>query len=73
MNKERRALIAKAMEQINEARSMLEQARDEEGDYFEAMPEPFKESDRGRATEDGLDKLSEVLDTLENLDDLSDL
>ncbi len=73
MNKERRKLIAHALDLINQARSMLEQARDEEGEYFENMPPAFQESTKGQDTEEGLDKLSEVIDTLENLDDLSEL
>lgn len=72
MNKERRKLIAAASDLINQARSMLEQARDEEGEYFENMPESFKESERGRATEEGFDTLCETIDILENID-LSEL
>ena len=51
--------------------ALLEQARDEEGDYYENMPESWKESKHGRAAEDAADKLSAAIDDLENLD-LSD-
>ena len=68
MNKERRQLIAKAETLISAARALLEQARDEESDYYENMPESLTESDRGRAAEDAADKLSTAIDDLENLD-----
>lgn len=68
MNKERRARIMKAMNMINDARVILEQTRDEESDYFENMPDSLKESERGVAAEEAADKLSEVVDDLENID-----
>ena len=71
MNKERQQLIAKAETLISAARALLEQARDEERDYYDNMPESLKESERGQAAEDAVDKLSTAIDDLENLD-LSD-
>ena len=71
MNKERRQLIAKAETLISAARALLEQARDEERDYYENMPESLKGSERGQAAEDATDKLSTAIDDLDNLD-LSD-
>ena len=71
MNKERQQLIAKAETLISAARALLEQARDEERDYYENMPESLKESERGQAAEDAVDRLSTAIDDLDNLD-LSD-
>ena len=71
MNKERQQLIAKAETLISAARALLEQARDEESDYYENMPESLKGRERGREAEDATDKLSTAIDDLELLD-LSD-
>jgi len=72
MNKERRKLIAKAEELIGEARALLEQARDEEGDYCDNMPEGIANGEKGDAAREGLDKLCAACDDLENID-LSDI
>lgn len=75
MNKQRRKLIAEAIEQLTiieaahgRAVELLEQAKDEEREAFDNMPESLQGTVKGLAIESNADELQEALDALEDLD-----
>lgn len=68
MNKERRAQIAKAEGLINDARAILETVAEDEAEYYENMPAGFKDGEKGDNVQDQLDRLSTIIDDLENMD-----
>ena len=57
MNNDRRKEINKAIGLLQEALSILETARDEEGYTFENMPENLQNSERGQQTEEAYNQL----------------
>lgn len=69
MNKDRRKLIADAMELVTQARVMIEQARDEERDYYDNMPESFQGGEKGEKAEAAADALDEAVTSLEEVED----
>lgn len=73
MNAERRKNIAAAIKLAQDAKSMLEEARGEEEDYFENMPEGLKMSERGDMAEEVIQALDEAIDSFNALDELEDL
>lgn len=67
MNKERRKLLIKAQEMIDEARSLIEDVKDEEDDAYSNLPENLIYSERGEEMEDNVTALEDVLDELEEV------
>lgn len=65
MNNERRNQINKAVSMLQEALSILEVARDEEGDTFNNMPENLQGSERGQKCEEAFGYLEEACYNLE--------
>jgi hypothetical protein len=72
MNKDRRKALAGAVElvgkieaDIEEAKSLIETARDEEQDYFDNMPEAFQQGDKGEAAQNAISELDEAVSQLE--------
>lgn len=57
MNKERRKAIAEAVALLEQAKGILETARDEEQEALDAMPDALRESERGQAMEAAYDNL----------------
>lgn len=56
-----------------EQQSFLEEMKDEEESKFDNMPEGIQESERGEAMQEAIDKLDEIINTLESItDDLDD-
>lgn len=75
MNKERRAAIAKAISliedaegKIAEAKSMLEEARDDEQDYYDNMPESFQGGEKGIAAEAAISDIEDAITQLEDME-----
>ena len=68
MNKERRKLVASAAALIDEAKTLLEQARDEERETRENLPENLQDGELGERMDGYADRLDELIDELENLD-----
>ena len=72
MNNQRRKELEKARELLDEAQAIIEQARDEETEYYENMPESLQSGDKGQAAEAAAEYLSsaaeQVGEALENLD-----
>jgi ribosomal protein L4 len=74
MNKERRkaiesalATLAKARELVEEAQSTLEEARDEERDYFDNMPESLQSGEKGERASAAADALEEACNAVEDI------
>jgi hypothetical protein len=67
MNAARRKEIAKAQELIAEAIEILTGARDDEQDYFDAMPESLQGAEKGEAAEAAVSALEEAIDALEGV------
>ena len=61
MNAERRKLLTKAIELINEAKDLIAQAAEGEQEAYDNMPESFQMGDKG-------DKAQEIVSNLEMLD-----
>lgn len=75
MNKDRRAIIieagmklAAAREQYEAAKELIEQAKDEERDYYENMPESLQQGDRGQQADNAATLLEEAFEALDGLD-----
>ena len=68
MNKPRRKDLDKALELIGEARSLIENARDEEQEYFDNIPENLQMSDRGQEAEQAADNLSQAADAFDDME-----
>ncbi len=65
MNAERRKNLAKALELLEEAKSMLETARDDEQEYFDAMPESFQGGDKGDKAQHVISQLDDAFNAAE--------
>ena len=65
MNALRRKELRKAIELIEQAKSIVEQMQAEEQDCFDNLPEGIQNSERGEAIEECAYKLDEVLEGLE--------
>ena len=73
MNNERRKQIDEAMGMLHDALALIENLASEEQESFDNMPEGLQQSDRGTASEEAANDLSEAadnitgtIDTLEN-------
>jgi hypothetical protein len=55
-----------AMNNILNARTMIEEIRDSEQEGFDTKSDTWKESDAGQASEEKLNELSETLNSLED-------
>ena len=65
MNKERRALIDKALDTLGDLRSDVESIRDAEQDAYDNMPEGLQSSDRGERAQEAGDSLDNAISNLE--------
>lgn len=73
MNAQRRKMIQKALGLVSEARSILEEALEEEQEAFDNMPESLQYSDRGATMEENIDNLETAVSTLEEVEGLEDV
>lgn len=60
MNNERRKRIAQAQALLDEAFEILESCRDEEQEYYDAMPESLQGGEKGEAATSAIDYLEEA-------------
>lgn len=74
MNRQRRKDLRRAADLLAEVGAIIEQARSEEDEYFEAMPESIAAGEKGeraqaatKALEDAYEALGEVSETLEGV------
>ena len=66
MNKLRRKEIGKAIQLLDEAKEILETARDEEQEYFDSMPESLQGGDKGQEAEIAVGILDDVVSMLDD-------
>lgn len=72
MNKERRKAILKALDEFSELVSKLEEikttletARDEEQDYYDNMPESLQGSEKGEQAQSAIEQLDAIITGLD--------
>jgi hypothetical protein len=65
MNKLRRKDLEKARALIDEARSIIETAAEEERDYYDNMPEAIQASERGEVADEAVTALEEAMESLD--------
>lgn len=66
MNKQRRKMLAEAVDKLNEAMSIVEDARNDEQDAFDNMPESLQYSERGEQMEENISYLEDATDQIDN-------
>jgi fructose-1,6-bisphosphatase len=71
MNKARRAMIEKAQALITEARVLLEDAAQEEQDYYDNMPESIQAGEKGDRAQEAISALEEAVGQLEDVENAS--
>ena len=62
MNNQRRKDLTKAIELIEEAKSIVNAAEEEEQEFFDNMPEGLQASERGERAEEAAQSLEEMRD-----------
>lgn len=65
MNNVRRKEIAKAVELLTQAREILQTARDEEQGYLDAMPNSFRDGEKGERAESVIEALEDAVSAIE--------
>lgn len=73
MNAQRRKMIQKALGLVSEARSILEEAIEEEQEAFDNMPESLQYSDRGATMEENIGNIEDAINDLEGVEALEEL
>lgn len=74
MNKVRRKKLAEALELLEKAQAIIEEAHDEEEEAFDNLPESLQASERGETMQDYIDRLEEVGDGIqESIDEIGDI
>jgi len=64
MNKARRKVLRSVVEKMEEVASTIEDLYADEQSAFDNLPESLQYSDKGADMEEGIDLLSETLDTV---------
>ena len=71
MNNQRRNRINEVIAQLEEAKSIIEECKDEEQEYYDNMPESFQQSDKGTTAENNVSELESSEYSIDNaIDDL---
>lgn len=68
MNDKRRAAIRALFHRVTELRAELETVRDEEQDYYDNMPDSFRDGEKGDKAQEAVDALDEAVNGLENVE-----
>ena len=68
MNKSRRKQIQEALSLIEKAYDLLTDAKDEEEEAFDNLPESLQESERGMTMQDNVDNLDTAVTSLEEIE-----
>lgn len=66
MNKRRRAAINKLKDQLTDMQTSVEEIRDQEQQYFDGMPESFRDAEKGQKAESVISVLEEALSSVES-------
>lgn len=72
MNKDRRKKLADAIDQIESAKATIEEALEEEQEFFDSMPESFQSGTRGEEAQAAIDSLTEAVDACDGVVELLD-
>lgn len=67
MNKARRKELAKALELLDAAKTILEQVAEEEQEAYDNLPESIQVSERGEQIYDNADTLGGYMDDLDDM------
>ena len=74
MNRERRTQLAKAVRLLERAIEIIENAKDEEQEAFDNLPESIKDSERGENMESYIDLLDaadgSIYDAIDSINDV---
>lgn len=72
MNQNRRKALSEAMQvlevcktSLDDAKALIETARDEEQEFFDNMPESFQQADKGQAAEAAVESLDNAISSIE--------
>lgn len=65
MNKDRRKYIDEAIASMDHAKSILENARDEEQEFFDNMPENMQGGEKCQAAETAISSLEDAISSIE--------
>lgn len=69
MNDKRRKKLKQAQDLISQAIQIIEDARDEEQDSYDNLPESMADGDRGAKMEEAIDNMEDALSDLESASD----
>lgn len=64
MNNNRRKAINAIIDKLESLKDELETIQDEEQEYFDNMPESLQESERGELSEESIENLGIVIDSI---------
>lgn len=65
MNDERRKLIAEAIDHVEQAKNLLDAAKEEEQECLDNLPEGIRYSERGETMEENVSTLESAVDALD--------
>lgn len=72
MNDTQRAVLEKARRMLNEVYTIVEDARNDEQDKYDNLPEGFQNGSLGESIESAIECLDEALDKIEDAKDSID-
>jgi len=64
VNKQRRTKLSEAHSLLGKAAFIVEQAKDDEQDSFDNLPEGFQSSEKGESMEEAIDELQLTIDSI---------
>ncbi len=74
MNKQRRSILSKVIDELQNALSQLETIQEEESEAFDNMPEGLQSSSKGSQIEENIDVLEAAVSNIEDvIDSLGEL
>ena len=65
MNKQRRQRLAEAIRTLERVISVLEDARDQEQDGFDNLPDNLQETGRAQSMEEAIDQLTDAIEYIQ--------
>jgi len=65
MNKNRRKELERALDSLSEAKDIADQARSEEDDAWENLPDSIREGERGEAMQEAMSLLEDAVSNME--------
>lgn len=69
MNKQRRSILSKVIDELQNALSQLETIQEEESEAFDNMPEGLQSSSKGSQIEENIDVLEAAVSNIEDVID----